>query len=157
MTLHQYCTFIVADSLYGVPVLDVQELLRTQRMTPVPLAPKGVCGLINLRGQIVPALESRERLCLAPRAADAPSMNVVLGTPSGPIAIVVDSIGDVVEVDDSAFEPVPDTAQNAGKELIVSACKLDSCLLFVLDVSAITNARVSGAARASSLGPENHA
>jgi purine-binding chemotaxis protein CheW len=74
-------------------------------------------------------------------------MNVVLGTSNGPIAIVVDSIGDVIEVDDSAFEPVPDTTQGAGKELILAACKLDSCLLFVLDVPAIASARPSPAVR----------
>lgn len=146
MSLRQYCTFSIADSLYGVPVEQVQELLRAQRMTPVPLAPSGVCGLLNLRGQIVPAVEARERLCVEPRPAGAPSMNVVVSTPLGPVAIVVDSIGDVLDVDDTQFEPVPDTARNAGKELLVSACKLEQRLLFILDVAAVTQPPATGAA-----------
>jgi purine-binding chemotaxis protein CheW len=102
-----------------------------------------VCGLINLRGQIVPALEARQRLHLPPRAADAPSMNVVLRTPRGSVAVVVDSIGDVLEVGDDAFEAIPDTVQRAGKELIVAACKLQDRLLFIVDAMSLTNARAA--------------
>jgi purine-binding chemotaxis protein CheW len=148
VTRRQYCTFTVADSLYGIPVAAVQELLRSQRMTPVPRAPRGISGLINLRGQIVPAVESRERLLLPPRAPDAASMNVVVGSPWGPVAIVVDAVGDVLEVDETAFEQVPDTVPEAGRELIVAACKLEHSLLLVLDVPAMANVRTQVGLRA---------
>jgi purine-binding chemotaxis protein CheW len=61
---HQFATFTVAGHYLGVDVLDVQEVLRGQRLTRVPLAPAVVEGLINLRGQIVPALEMRRMLNL---------------------------------------------------------------------------------------------
>ena len=143
MTLNQYCSFAVADSLYGVRVEFVQELLRIQRMTPVPLAPQAVCGLINLRGQIVPALEARERLFLPARGEGEPSMNVVLRSAAGAVALVVDSIGDVIEADDAKFEAVPETVAARGKEFIVAACKLDNRLLLILDAVAISDVRVS--------------
>jgi purine-binding chemotaxis protein CheW len=148
VTTHQYCTFVVDDSLYGISVEFVQELLRNQRMTPIPLAPASVCGLINLRGQIVPAIDARQRLHLPPRAGATddgfwpddlpPPMNVVLRTPRGSVAVIVDSIGDVLEVSQDAFEEIPDTVQRAGKEFILAACKLDDRLLFILDAIGLT-------------------
>jgi purine-binding chemotaxis protein CheW len=148
VTTHQYCTFVVDDSLYGISVEYVQELLRNQRMTPIPLAPPAVCGLINLRGQIVPAIDARERLHLPPRegASDdgfwpsdvPPPMNVVVRTPRGSVALVVDSIGDVLEVSEDHFEEIPDTVQRAGKEFILAACKLENRLLFILDAFGLT-------------------
>jgi purine-binding chemotaxis protein CheW len=139
--------------MYGVRVDYVQELLRIQRMTPVPLAPRAVCGLINLRGQIVPALEARERLFLPARPAGAPSMNVVLRSSAGAVALVVDAIGDVIEADDNTFEAVPETVAARGKEFIVAACKLDGRLLLILDAVAISDVRDAGSSDgASSLG-----
>jgi purine-binding chemotaxis protein CheW len=68
---HQFCTFQLDQLLFGVPVLDVQEVIRGQEMTRVPLAPAAIRGLINLRGQIVSAIDLRQRLSLAPAAADS--------------------------------------------------------------------------------------
>ena len=77
-TRMQLCTFIVDDLLFGVDVMRVQEIIQYQHMTRVPLAPKLIRGLINLRGQIVMAVDLRERLDLPPRGGDEPPTNVVV-------------------------------------------------------------------------------
>src|SRR5438046_2560899 len=94
----QYCTFMVADLFFGIDVRRVQEVLRGQEVTPVPRAPAVIEGLINLRGQIVPAVDVRRRLGLAPRSADAQPMNMVVRTEEGAASLLVDEIGDVLDV-----------------------------------------------------------
>lgn len=129
----QYSTFQVGDLFFGVEVVKVQEVLRYQEMTRVPLAPDVVQGLINLRGQIVTALDMRSRLGLAQRPADMTPMNLVLRSDEGPVSLLVDEIGDVLEVETECYERVPETLPTEQRELIAGVCKLDGRLLLVLD------------------------
>src|SRR5271155_3083524 len=85
----QFSTFFVADLFFGVDVLNVQEVLRFQPMTPVPQAPGVIEGLINLRGQIVTAIDMRRRLGLSPRAGDKSPMNMVVRTADGAVSLLV--------------------------------------------------------------------
>ncbi|QJR36462.1 chemotaxis protein CheW [Gemmatimonas groenlandica] len=129
----QYCTFWV-DTLYlGIDVHSVQEVMRTLEMTPVPLASASVVGLINLRGQIVTAIDLRRRLGLPPRPDDQEPMNVVMRTDDGAVSLVVDEIGDVIEVSNDTFERVPDTMQGEHRALIRGVYKLNKQLLLILD------------------------
>src|ERR1700759_4249148 len=93
----QYSTFFVADLFFGVNVMHVQEVLRYQPMTPVPRSPQTVEGLINLRGQIVTAIDMRKRLGLPERASDKTPMNMVVRTTDGAVSLLVDEIGDVLD------------------------------------------------------------
>ncbi len=129
----QYCTFFVADRFFGVDVTRVQEVIRYQEMTRVPLASRVIRGLINLRGQIVTALDMRARLGLPSLPADELPMNVVVRTEDGAVSLLVDEIGDVVEVDDSISEKAPETLTLEARELISSVCKLKDRLLLVLE------------------------
>jgi len=129
----QFCTFTVAGLFFGVEVLKVQEVIRYQEMTPVPLAPAVVNGLINLRGQIVTAIDLRRSLELSPRPEGMLPMNVVVRTPDGAVSLLVDEIGDVVNVDSSAFERPPETLSRVASELISGVYKLEKRLLLVLD------------------------
>src|ERR1700746_2142964 len=95
---HLLCTFILDGLYFGVDVLKVQEIIRYQEMTRVPLAPPVVRGLINLRGQIVTAIDLRRRLELTDRPADQLPINVVVHTDDGAVSLLVDEIGDVLEV-----------------------------------------------------------
>src|SRR3954454_16474957 len=108
-TAHQYCTFTVDGHYFGVDVLRVQEVIRAQPMTRVPLAPPVVRGLINLRGQIVTAIDLRRRLGMPDRAADRPPVNVVVRTDDGAVSLLVDEIGDVIAPPEAAFERPPAT------------------------------------------------
>lgn len=129
----QYATFLVEDLFFGIDVLRVQEVLRYQEMTCVPLAPGVVEGLINLRGQIVTALDMRRRLGLAPRQAGSLPMNLVVRTEEGPVSLLVDEIGDVLQLDAATFESAPDNLTPAARDLIRGVYKLKGRLLLVLD------------------------
>lgn len=135
--LNQYCTFTLDDLYFGVEVRQVQEVVRYQEMTRVPLAPPEVRGLINLRGQIVTALDLRRRLGLPDRSPDRRPMNVVLRRDDGVMSLLVDAIGDVTEVDEAAFERPPETLQGQAREMIRGAFKLDTRLLLVLDADKV--------------------
>lgn len=130
----QFSTFFLGGLYFGVEVLKVQEVIRYQPMTRVPLAPREVEGLINLRGQIVTALDLRTRLGLAPRPAGALPMNVVVRAGDGAVSLLVDEIGDVVDAADDTFENAPDTIAGRESGLIGGVYKLNERLLLVLDV-----------------------
>lgn len=134
MATRQYCTFYLNDQCFGLDVLRVQEVVRHQAMTRVPLAHPMVRGLINLRGQIVTAIDLRRRLNLPDRPADMEPVNVVVETADGAVSLMVDDVGDVLEVDESQFEPSPETLQGCARELIRGAFKLADRLLLVLDL-----------------------
>lgn len=133
----QLCTFSVAGLQFGVDVTQVQEVIRNQPMTPVPLAPKVVIGLINLRGQIVTAVDLRLRLGLAARAATDVPANVVVRDGDGVVSLLVDDIGDVLEVDQASFEAPPETLPAATKALIEGVYKLSPQLLMLLNTQLV--------------------
>jgi purine-binding chemotaxis protein CheW len=132
-TSGQFSTFFVADLFFGVDVLHVQEVLRSQHMTSVPQAPDVIEGLINLRGQIVTAIDMRRRLLLPPNTADQASMNMVVRTADGAVSLLVDEIGDVLDMDASTYEQPPDNLAPAARDLIRGVYKLKDRLLLVLD------------------------
>ncbi|HUI57894.1 MAG TPA: chemotaxis protein CheW [Bryobacteraceae bacterium] len=129
----QYATFIVGELFFGIDVLRVQEVLRYQEMTRVPLSPVVAEGLINLRGQIVTALDMRRRLALPPRPPERLPMNLVVRADEGPVSLLVDEIGDVLQLDQSAFEAAPDNVSTSARDLIRGVYKLKDRLLLVLD------------------------
>lgn len=133
----QLATFHLGDELFGIDVISVQEVIRHQPLTAVPLARREVRGLINLRGQIVIALDLRRRLGMPEHPENRPPMNVVVRTPDGPLSLLVDEIGDVIEVGDEVFERPPETVSEEARELIKGAYKLDGQLLLVLDIARV--------------------
>lgn len=129
----QFVTFNLDSLFLGVDVLKVQEVIRYQQMTRVPTAPSMVEGLINLRGQIITAIDLRRRLKLADRPEGHLPMNVVVRTDDGALSLLVDEIGDVVEIDDDSFERVPETVTGLIRDLIGGVYKLEGRLLLILD------------------------
>lgn len=132
-TSRQFSTFSVGDLFFGVEVLRVQEVLRFQPMTSVPRAPEVIEGLINLRGQIVIAIDMRRRLGLPPRAEEQTPMNMVVRTEDGAVSLLVDEIGDVLDVESETFERPPANLDVAARDLIRGVYKLKDRLLLVLD------------------------
>jgi purine-binding chemotaxis protein CheW len=129
----QFATFFLNGLFFGIEVLKVQEVIRYQEMTRVPLAPRMIEGLINLRGRIVTAIDLRRRLEMPPRAAGELPMNVVISSDDGAVSLLVDEIGDVVEVQDDIYERPPETLNGAARELIRGVYKLKERLLLILD------------------------
>jgi purine-binding chemotaxis protein CheW len=151
-TPQQFCTFFIQGLMYGVEVKTVQEVIRHQEMTSVPLAPHVVAGLINLRGQIVTAIDLRRRLGVGDRREGELPTNVVVRTSDGAVSLLVDEIGDVVEVEEKDFEDAPDTLASTSRELIRGVYKLNNELLLVLD----TQRSVNISASAGESGPGTH-
>jgi len=133
----QFCTFYLDNLFFGVGVEHIQEVLRYHEMTPVPLAPDVIEGFINLRGQIVPALDLRRRLNVDKKTDGVNPMNVVVTINGEVVSLLVDKIGDVLDVDDSLFETPPETLSGNTKEVIHGAYKLEERLLLVLNIEKV--------------------
>ncbi len=133
----QFCTFYLDGRFFGVEVEKVQEVIRYQDMTCVPRAAAVIGGLINLRGQIVLAIDLRKRMEMPARGSDRRPMNVVIRTDDGAVSLLVDEIGDVVEVLPGSFEPPPETLQGPSRRMISGVYKLESHLLHAVDLAAI--------------------
>jgi purine-binding chemotaxis protein CheW len=129
----QFCTFFLKDQFFGVPVQQVQEVIRYQEMTRVPLVPPVIRGLINLRGQIVMAIDLRRRMGMDDRPDSELPMNVVVRTEDGAVSFLVDEIGDVLEAEEQSFERPPETLQGPAREMVRGVYKLPERLMLVLD------------------------
>jgi purine-binding chemotaxis protein CheW len=116
-----------------VAVLDVQEVVRQQEITHVPLAPGVVRGLINLRGNIVSTIDMRRLLKMPPLDDESQSINVITRVAGALVSLLVDHIGDVIEAPDDRFEPVPSTLGSEVKHIITRVCKLPGNLLMILN------------------------
>ncbi|MEE8205981.1 MAG: chemotaxis protein CheW [Nitrospinaceae bacterium] len=140
----QFCTFYINDTLLGIEVAAVQEVLKYQEVTKIPLAASEIQGLINLRGQIITAINLRSRMNLPPCKNDRQSMNVITRINNEVVSFLVDSVGDVLEVEDKSFEPVPSTVDAATRDLVSGVYKLDGKrLLMVLDTIKAANVSTS--------------
>lgn len=135
----QFCTFFLDGHVFGTPVPKVQEVIQHQEMTRVPLAPELVSGLINLRGQIVSAIDLRRRLGLPDRLEGQLPMNVVVRTNDGAVSLLVDEIGDVIEVEEETLESPPETLHGFAREVVSGVYKLSGRLLLALDIDRVVD------------------
>jgi purine-binding chemotaxis protein CheW len=131
----QYATFRVRDLFFGIEVVKVQEVIRQQEMTAVPLAPNAIEGLINLRGQIVIAIDTRRSLGLPNLEGEDVRANIVIQSDDAAISLLVDEIGDVIDVPLSAYAPVPENMPQEQRELIECVYDVKEGLMLVLDTA----------------------
>jgi purine-binding chemotaxis protein CheW len=129
----QFCTFRVDQYFLGVEVAHVQEVVRHQTITRVPLAAPEISGLINLRGQIVPTIDLRRRLGLAERTTAGQPIHVLISTSDGSASFQVDQIEEVLTVDASSLEAPPETLHAGIRRLIRGVSKQRDRLLLLLD------------------------
>jgi len=141
-----YVTMTIADQLFGIPVLAVQDVLGPQRITRIPLSPPEVAGALNLRGRIVTAIDVRRRLALPPRAADNPGMSVVVDHKGELYSLIVDAVGEVMSLPSDAFERNPTTLDPRWREVSGGIYRLKGKLLVVLGVSSLLEIRRAEAA-----------
>lgn len=140
MTHHfQFCTFFLNSLFFGIEVEKVQEVIRYQNMTRLPLAPPMVTGLINLRGEIVTALDMRLRLGFEKYNDDELPTNVVVRTAEGIVSLLVDKIGDIIDVSEDSFEASPETLIGDARQLICGAHKLEDRLMLILDIEKVVS------------------
>lgn len=131
MTGSLFCTFRVGDLLLGIPIDGVVEVLADEPVTPVPLAHPHIVGLVNLRGQVVTAIDARRRLGLG--EGDGTRSIAVLRFDGELTGLVVDRPGDVIDIAQERLEAVPDTVRAEIQALTAAAVQLDEDLLLVLD------------------------
>ncbi|MHC4971538.1 MAG: chemotaxis protein CheW [Planctomycetota bacterium] len=130
----QLCTFYLGRDRLGIAASEVNEVLRHGKTTPVPLAPHGIVGLVNLRGRIATVVDLRVRLGRGrKKATEGGSFGVVLQSRRDVVSLLVDRIGDVLEVDETTFEPPPETVPEPARTLIRGTYKLKKGLVLVLD------------------------
>ena len=129
-----FVTLTIADQLFGIPVLQVRDVLGAQRITRVQLAPPEVAGSLNLRGHIVTAIDMRTRLGLPPRAEGSAAMSIVVELKSELYSLLVDRVGEVLTVSLADFERHPATIDARWREVSSGVYRLKDSLLIKLDI-----------------------
>ena len=132
-----WATFWLGGEMFALRVEDVQEVLQQNPLTPVPLAPDHVVGLLNLRGQIMPAVDLRRRLGFPPRAEGADWFLLVVRASEPPISVVVDGIGDVLVLPTKGWRPPPPTLANERRRFVGAICPIDAGVVLGLRVEAL--------------------
>lgn len=135
---NQYVSFTVSGHHFGLPVQSVQEVLIAGGISSVPHLASDVQGLLNLRGQIVTAINLRQRLQLTHSTSGA-CANVVVQAPWGAFGLLVDSVGDVVEIPDSAREAVPCTIRSSLRRFATNVARVENNLVTLLDTDRLLN------------------
>lgn len=136
-----FVTFIVNRQLFGVPVLNVQDILSPDRIASIPLAPPEVKGSINLRGRIVTVIDVRVRLGLDKREEGQIGMGVTVEHQNELYTLLVDSVGDVISLSTEYYENNPSTLDPLWREFADGVYRLDGRLMVVLDVSRLLEIR----------------
>ena len=136
-TTQRYSTFYLNGICFGVRVEKVQEVLEYQHITPIPLSPAVLPGIINLRGQILTTIDLKTRLNLSPSESAVQQMMVVVRTSEGTMNLLVDKIGGVLDVDPQLFEKPTETLKPEVRAVTTHVCKLEKHLLLVLDTEKV--------------------
>lgn len=140
MTIQQVCTFHLNGFYFGLEIENVQELIRQPPLTRIPLSPPDVCGLINLRGQVIPVVDLACRLGLRSAACgigEPTTYNIVVHTIEDMVSFIVDDIGDVLHCENEEFEPPPTHLHSSIRSFLKGAYKLEQGFLLVLDTSKV--------------------
>src|SRR5262249_7322288 len=135
-----FLTMSVSGQLFGIPVLQIQDVLGEQKVTRVPLAPKEVAGSLNLRGRVVTAINLRHRLGMQPMPANMKPMYVVVDHQGELYSLIVDNVGEVLHLPDEDFEKTPATLDASWRDLSLGVYRLKEQLLVILDVPAMLDA-----------------
>ena len=130
----EFVTFTIAGQLFGISVLQIQDVLNSCHITPIPLAPPEITGSLNLRGRVVTAIDVRRRLGLPARPSDADSMGIVAENEGELYCLMVDAVGEVLALSQSAFERNLPTFDAEFRVFSEGIYRLDDQLLVVLDV-----------------------
>lgn len=130
-----FLTVIIAEQRFGIPVLQVQDVLRQQTITRIPLAAPEIAGSLNLRGRIVTAIDVRKRLNITTRRPDKPSMSVVVEHKGELYSLIIDEVGDVISLDNDKIEKNPGTLDPLWRDVSVGIYQLQAELLVIMDVS----------------------
>jgi len=142
------CTFWLNKIYFGIDVQHVQEVIRPQILTRVPLAPPDICGLMNLRGQIIPVIDLQQRLEISESIRQntyleaTQGFNIVVCSDRELVSLLVDDVGDVLEFSENTFQPPPATLKGRMRQVLAGAYPLAEGFLLVIDTEKILNIQV---------------
>jgi purine-binding chemotaxis protein CheW len=142
----EYVTVVIGEQLFGLPIGRVQDVFVPERLTPVPLAPPEVAGVLNLRGRIVTAIDMRRRLDLDKRTGDLPLMAIGIDLRGESYGLLVDAVGEVMTFPNSACEAKPANLDARWDRIASGVIRLEGQLLVVLDVDRVLDMRKRAAA-----------
>lgn len=131
----QWVTFRLEDELYGINVMQVQEVLRHTEIAPVPGAPDYVLGIINLRGNVVTVIDTRRRFALMDREIDDNTRIVIIEVDGQVVGLLVDSVAEVVYLRESEIEKAPEVGNDESSKYIQGVVTRDKELLILVDVN----------------------
>ncbi|MDT8403904.1 chemotaxis protein CheW [Sulfuriflexus sp.] len=131
----QWVTFRLEDELYGINVMQVQEVLRHTEIAPVPGAPDYVLGIINLRGNVVTVIETRRRFALMEREVDDNTRVVIIEVDGQVVGLLVDSVAEVVYLRESEIEKAPEVGNDESSKYIQGVVTREKELLILIDVN----------------------
>lgn len=134
---YEFVTATIGDQRCGIAVLQVQDVLAPQRITPIPLAPPEVAGSLNLRGRIVTAIDLRVRMGLPRREEGAHTMSIVVEHRNELYSLIVDDVGEVMKVSEKTFERNPATLDQLWRTYSAGVYRLEEGLLVALDVDTL--------------------
>ena len=132
-----YVTVFVGETMFGLTIDRVHDVFVPAGITPVPLAPREIVGLLNLRGRVVTALCLRRRLGIPGREAGAAEMAIGLEQAGETFALIVDGVGEVLKLGADTQEPVPINLDARWRDISLGVHRLDGRLLVILDVDAL--------------------
>jgi len=131
----QWVTFRLGEEKYGINVMQVQEVLRVSEIAPVPGAPSYVLGIINLRGNVVTVIDTRNRFGLMSKEQDDQTRIVIIETDQHIIGIMVDSVAEVVDLRASEIETAPNVGNDESSKYIQGVTSRDNELLILVDLN----------------------
>ena len=135
--LTEYVTAMIGGQLFGLPIVRVQDVFIPERLTRVPLAPPEIAGVLNLRGRIVTLIDLRRRFGLGQRENGNPSMAIGVELRAESYGLLIDSVGEVLKLDDAAREPNPINLDQRLARVSAGIHRLDGQLLIVVDVDRV--------------------
>jgi purine-binding chemotaxis protein CheW len=138
-TVSQWVTFRLGDEIYGIDVLQVQEVLRITEISPVPGAPHYVLGIINLRGNVVTVIDARNRFGLPPKETDDASRIIVVDAFDKVVGLLVDNVSEVAYVPNSQIEVGPNVGADDGNKFVSGVSNRDGDLLIMVDLAKLIN------------------
>lgn len=135
----QVVTFKLGDEEYGLDIMEVREIIRMVKVTPIPDAPKGVQGVIDLRSEVLPVLDLRQRLGMPPRASGDESRIVIVNLGGGMVGLTVDSVSNVLRVSEGAIEPVPELFGESARTCFSGIVRVGDRMITLMNLQALVD------------------
>lgn len=136
-SVNEFVTAVIGGQLFGLPILQVQDVFAVTRLTRVPLAPPEIAGLLNLRGRIVTLIDLRRRFGFTATNGEEQQMAIGIESNGESYGLLIDSVGEVMQLDAAAYEPVPVNLDRQLAQVASGIYRLDGRLIVVADVERI--------------------